>query len=141
MQWLRVLIGVAAIAVLAGCASAGGNVPKGPSDEELVTQALDGITAALQAGDIDKMVSFYADDFANDQGQDKAAMTQFLNSVKEQGFLEGITVDIANRAITVEGETASVTGVGLSGAFGVLNLGFKLAKREGQWLVTGQTQQ
>ncbi len=140
----RGVVAALALCVLVACASAGGDapaVPKGPTDEELVTGVLDGISSSLIAQDVTSMVAYYADDFVDGQGQNKEAVTQFLTSVKEQGFLEGIKVDNTNRAITIAGETAQVTGVGLSGAFGVLNLGFDLAKRDGKWLVVKQTQQ
>ena len=96
---------------------------------------------ALAAGDVDTMVSAYAEDFSNDQGQDKAAMTEFLVGAKEQGFLDGMTSDTSAMTVMVDGATASVEGVSVEGAFGVLDLGFKLEKRDGAWIITEQNQQ
>jgi hypothetical protein len=142
-QLYRALVALFVLAALVGCASggAGGGAAAGPSDEELVTALLDKVTASLEAGDIDAMMADYADDFVDTQGQDKAAMTAFLSGAKEQGFLEGMEIDSSGRTIVVEGDTAKVEGVSLSGAFGVLTLGFELAKRDGEWVITQQSQE
>ena len=42
--------------------------------------------------------------------------------------------------ISAEAEKAKVEGVEVEGAFGVLTLGFELAKREGKWLITYMSQ-
>lgn len=140
---LQLLACLFVLAALVGCASggAGGGAAAGPSDEELINSLLDSINAALTAGDIDSMMMHYSDDFVDNQGQDKAAMTAFLSGAKEQGFLEGIEIDNSARTIAIEGDSATVEGVGLSGAFGVLTLGFKLSKVDGDWIVTEQSQQ
>ena len=148
VRTLLVLLTLFSLLALVGCASGGGGggagakaAAKGPSDEELITGMIDKVTEALAAQDIDTMASFYADDFVDSQGQDKATMVGFLNGVKEQGFLEGVEIDHANRTMNIDGDTAKVEGIGLSGAFGVLTLGFDLEKRDGTWVVTGQTQE
>lgn len=125
---------------LVGCASAPA-APPPPTDEELVTTLVNNTLAALQAKDIDTMLSVYSDDFQSDQGQDKTATEQFLKAVNEQGFLDGIELDTSAMTVAVDGDAATVEGVGLTGAFGVLTLGFGLEKRDGSWLVTSQTQQ
>ena len=140
-RFMQILACLFVLAALVGCASGGAGGAAGPSDEELVNTLLESVTAALGAGDIDTMMSYYADDFVDNQGQDKAAMTAFLSGAKEQGFLEGMEIDNSGRTVTIEGDSATVDGVGLSGAFGVLNLGFKLAKRDGTWIVTEQSQE
>lgn len=68
-------------------------------------------------------------------------MTEFLTTAASQGFLDGMTANVEALAVTVTGATAKATGVAVEGAFGALNLGFDLAKRDGQWIITGQTQQ
>ncbi len=145
IKWTRALFLLVAVLTFVGCASSGGvsggDMPKGPTDEEQILTLLDSVTTALQSGDVETMASYYSDDFMTNQGQDKAATVQFLNGVKEQGFLDGIEIDNTGRNITIDGDTAEVDGVGLSGAFGVLNLGFKLEKRDGSWVVVYQSQE
>ena len=96
------------------------------------------VMAALTAKDVEKMVSYYADDFTSDNG-DKAATVAFLSGAKDQGFLDGIVVKTDAMTIAVEGETAKVGPVNLEGAFGALALNFGLAKRDGKWLVVSQS--
>jgi hypothetical protein len=100
------------------------------------------VMAALTAKDIDKMVSYYADDFTSDNG-DKAATVAFLQGAKDQGFLDGVVVKTDAMKIDVaEGaETATVGPVNLEGAFGALGLNFGLVKRDGKWLVKSQSTQ
>ncbi len=123
------------------CASTGGGGAAAIPPEQQIESLLDSITTALSGADIETMMSYYSDDFMSDQGQDKAATTTFLSTVAEQGFLEGVEIDNTSRTIAVDGDTATVEGVGLSGAFGVLTLGFKLENRDGNWVVTYQSQQ
>jgi hypothetical protein len=144
--WNRVsqaLLAAALILAMVGCASTAGGggggaaAPKPPTDEEMIQAMMIDVMAALTAKDVEKMVSYYADDFTSDNG-DKAATVAFLNGAKEQGFLDGIVVKTDAMQINVEGEKAKVGPVNLEGAFGALGLNFDLAKREGKWLVVGQ---
>ena len=136
-----VLVALALAVLLGGCASSGaGGGARGPSDEELIQQLVDTTLEALKAQDIDTMVAAYADDFDSNQGMDKAGMVEFLNGAKEQGFLEGVTVDTSGMTSTIEGTSANVGGISLEGAFGVLDLAFKLEKRDGSWVITYQEQ-
>jgi hypothetical protein len=118
-----------------GCAGGGG-----ASDEEQIKALVDQAMAALKAQDIDAMTAFYAEDFTSDQGGGKAEMKVFLNGAKEQGFLDDIQVDTTKTVITVDGEKATAKPIDLEGAFGALTVEFELAKRDGQWLVTYQSQ-
>lgn len=135
-----VLLALALVCV--GCASGGGGAaaPAGPSDEEMIQTLISGALDALAAKDIATMTASFADDLSTNQGQDKEALVQFLNQASEQGFLDGMTIDTSGMTTTIEGDSAEVAGVGLEGAFGALTLGFKLEKRDGQWLVTYQEQ-
>jgi hypothetical protein len=140
----RCLVAAGVVAALVtGCASTGGGAakaPAGPTDQELIQQMMIDVMAALTAKDVEKMVSYYADDFTSDNG-DKAATVAFLSGAKDQGFLDGIVVKTDAMVITVEGETAKVGPVNLEGAFGALGLNFGLAKRDGKWLVVSQSTQ
>ena len=62
-------------------------------------------------------------------------------AVQERGCPAGIEIARANQAVAVDGGSATVGGIGVSGAFGVLNFGFKREKRDGSWIVTYQSQE
>ena len=125
------------------CASGGGgsSAPQGPTPEEVITEMVNRAMTLLSSGDVATLMTLYSDDFASDQGMDKNGMTQFLTGAKDQGFLEGMTSNTEAMVVTVDGDTASVTGVSVEGAFGALTLGFGLAQRDGAWIITSQTQQ
>ncbi|HUP22587.1 MAG TPA: hypothetical protein VNB06_06565 [Thermoanaerobaculia bacterium] len=145
------LVGLAALLVLSvltlACSSGGAGAPSAPaappppSDEEVITALMVKNLDLIKAGDIATLMTSYTDDFSSDQGMNKAAMQQFLEGARDQGFLEGFAANTTNMVVEVTGDTAKVTGATVEGAFGVLNLGFGLAKRDGQWVVVSQTQQ
>lgn len=134
---LKMSVLALSMVVMAGCASTGGG---GASDEDVVNGIVTEMMAALAAQDIDKMVSFYSEDFESDQGGDRAATQEFLAGAKEQGFLDGVEVDSASSETTVEGDKASVGPIDLEGAFGALTLEFDLEKRDGSWIVVYMAQ-
>jgi hypothetical protein len=144
----QILVVTALIVAMVGCASTtgggggGAKAPKAPTDQEMIQQMMIEVMAALTAKDVDKMVSYYADDFTSDNG-DKAATVAFLNGAKDQGFLDGVVVKTDAMKIDVAegGETATVGPVNLEGAFGALGLNFGLVKRAGKWLVKSQSTQ
>ena len=51
-----------------------------------------------------------------------------------------MTANTEAMAVAVDGDTAEVTGISVEGAFGALDLTFGLAKEDGRWLITSQTQ-
>lgn len=142
---------LAAVLVLAAfafaCGTGGADAPAAPaappppSDQEVITALMVKNLDLIKAGDIATLMTSYSEDFSSDQGMNKAAMQQFLEGARDQGFLEGFTANTTNMVVEVTGDTAKVTGATVEGAFGVLNLGFGLAKRDGQWIVVSQTQQ
>ena len=95
---------------------------------------------ALAAKDIDSMMSVFADDFSF-AGGDKAAIATNLQASAEQGFLDGIDIDLGGVVINVDGTKASAGPVVLERAFGTMSLSFDLEKRDGVWLVTSQKQE
>ena len=138
--WIALIV-LALFSISCASGGAAGDVPAGPTDEEVIAQMVDRAMSLLSSGDVETLMTMYADDFASDQGMDKNGMTQFLTGAKDQGFLEGMTTNSDAMAIAVDGDTASVTGVAIEGAFGALTLGFGLERRDGVWIITSQTQQ
>jgi hypothetical protein len=125
-----------ALITLAGCAGGA----KGPSDEELVTGIIMDANAALLAQDIEKSTMMYSDDFTSEQGG-KAEYIEFLNTAKDGGFLDDMEMKTDEMVVTVDGDTATAGPVVAIGTFGELVFHFEFEKRDGQWMVTKQTQQ
>lgn len=128
-------------AVFTGCASTGaGSAPAGPPPEEVIGNLITSTLASLAEGDVDTVMTGYAEDFTWDNG-DKAGMQAFLQQAVDAGFMDGMTADTENMVVAVDGDSASVSGVTIEGAFGLFDLTFDLENRDGQWMVIKQTQQ
>ena len=136
-QWKQFAVVALAVVAMAGCASDGGY---GMSDEDVIRGIVQDAMDSLAAGDIDAMMVAYADDFESDQGGGIAETKEFLVGAKEQGFLDDIKYNLESLEITVDGDTAKAGPAELEGVFGALTLEFELTKRDGQWLVTYQSQ-
>lgn len=118
-----------------GCASLG----KGPSDEDLIAGILADWKAAVEAQDIDKMMAVYSEDFEGEGGAGKPEAREFLESAKEQGYLDDaeVILEDAETVIEADTDTATVAPIGLEGAFGSVDLELYLTKEaDGVWRVT-----
>ena len=141
-KWLSWSLALIALVALTGCASTGGgsSAPPPPTDEEVIGGLVSSAMEALKAKDIATMVANYSDDFSSDNGG-KEDTIAFLEGASDQGFLDGIMVDQSAMTVTVDGDSATAGPIALEGAFGALTLSFDLAKRDGQWWVTSQSQE
>ena len=131
-------LGVCALGAMALAGCAGGE--SGPSDMELITSLITDGTMALAAQDIEKATMHYTDDFEWDQGG-KEEYVDFLTTAKDGGFLEDMEINMADMAVVVDGESGTAGPVVVVGAFGELTLNFMVEKREGMWVITGQSQE
>ena len=141
-KWMQCALALMVVLLLASCASTGGAAPAAPpppSDEEVITELVNAAMEALKAKDIDTMVANYADDFSSVNGG-KEDTIAFLQGASEQGFLDGLMIDQSAMTVAVDGDSATAGPIALEGAFGALSLSFDLAKRDGKWWVTSQTQ-
>ncbi|MCH7959854.1 MAG: nuclear transport factor 2 family protein [Candidatus Hydrogenedentes bacterium] len=136
-QWKQFAVVALCVVAMVGCATGGGY---GMSDEDTIRGIVQDAMDSLAAGDIDAMMVAYADDFESDQGGGIAETKEFLVGAKEQGFLDDIKYSLESLEITVDGDTAKAGPAELEGVFGALTLEFELTKRDGQWLVTYQSQ-
>jgi len=118
------------VALVCGCAIMG----KGPSDEELIMQALTGYNAAMVAQDLDKMMAAYSEDFEGENGESKDDVRDFFSGVIDQGYLEDLEVDMKDCEIKIEGGKAAVGPVGYSGSFGSVSFEYTMKKdSDGVW--------
>lgn len=118
----------------------GGGDPAFTGDAADVYSVVDTALKHVQALDPDSMLKAFADDFSSDQGGGRSEYREFLTGAIEQGFLDDMKIDMSETKIELENNEASVEGITLSGAFGELNMDFKLVKRDGKWLVTYSAQ-
>lgn len=119
--------------ILCGCATA----PKGPTDEEMIGQVRNECVAAARAKDVDKLLTYYAENFAHERFGNKAGLKDFLQGAKDAGFLDGLEIDLANAKTTILKNTATFGPVMLKGSFGSTTVGFSAVKEKGVWKITG----
>ena len=117
--------------VFGGCATA----PEGPSDEELIAQVAEGMAANLAAIDLDKLMTFYSEDFENWEWGDKAGLKAFIKEAIEDGYLEDIEVDMEKAKTTIEGDKATVYPIEITASFGGATAEIELKKEGCAWLI------
>jgi hypothetical protein len=96
---------------------------------------------AVQKQDIDAMMAGFAEDFKSDQGGGKPEYKEFLVGAKDQGFLEGMSINLENLKVEVKDKKASVQNIEVEGSFGVLTMNYDLENRDGKWLIIYLSQQ
>ena len=127
-----VVVGCAVLMLVTGCATSGG---KGPTDEELIDALTEECMAALEAQDVDKLMTFFSEDFTSYEFADKDAGRAFIEDAKMSGFLDGIEVDLSQKEQIIEGNKASGGPVILNGSFGSISISLDGVKEEGGWKV------
>jgi len=136
MKGTTIAISIAALvaaAVLGGCATSG----KGMTDEELVAKLTEESIAAILAQDLDKLLTYYSDDFSHYEFGDKAGLKEFLEGAKDMGYLDDIEVSMEQATTTIEGDTATIYPVIIEGTFGSTEIEFTSKKEGDTWKVIG----
>jgi len=129
------MIRVMVLGVILACGCA--TTTKGPSDQELIEANTAGCIKAAEAGDIEKLLTYYSDDFSHYEFGDKDGFKTFLLDAKDMGYIDGIEIDNSNAQTTIEGDKATVSSVSVSGGFGSTNIDFELVKEDGDWKISG----
>lgn len=129
---LLVIAALMMVAMLGGCATC-----KGPSPEEQVQQTLAGWSAAAEAKDVDKLMTFVAENFKSNEWPDKETYRTFVKDSVEMGYLDDLDVTTDKAKITFEGEDkAIVYPVDLTASFGSASLEVVFMEEDGKWLVS-----
>jgi len=127
-----VLAATMVVALVCGCATMG----KGPSDEELIMETLNGYTAGLVSQDIDKLMAAYSEDFEGENGATKEDLRELLSGAIDQGYLEDVEADLEECEIKIEGGKAAVGPVGYSAAMGSITVEYTMKKDpDGVWRI------
>jgi len=133
IQWVSVCM-MLALLVTMGCATG----PKGPTDLEVVQAKTQECVAVANAKEknLDKLMSYIAEDFECPQIGDKASFKSFLENAKSAGMLDSVEIDVSKAKTTVTGETAEVAPVAIRGTFGEGEAIFSASKVKGVWLIS-----
>jgi hypothetical protein len=118
---------VAVALLVAGCVGAG----KGPSDEELIRMTADNVKAALEAKNLDLLLSTFAEDFEHPEVGGKEEARGMLQMGLDSGYADDGEVSLENMEIKINDDgTATVYPVDLSGPPGSISVELVLGKRE-----------
>ncbi len=126
---------VLVVALVAGLFVGCQTMARGPSDEDQIMALIRKFTDAGNKGDLNTLMTAFADNFAMDTGEDKQA----VRAVLEEGLAAGVEFDATDAKVTVgpDGKTAKVEGVTVDYTPYVT----ELKKINGQWLITGAGEQ
>lgn len=122
-------------ALLAGCA--GTQSAKGPSDRELIAQLQQSCLDAVANNDVAGLLALFSDDFENSYLGNKTSFESFLNMAKDQGYFDGIVIDMDGAELEIDGASATMYPVAVEGSFGQVTIEFVSEKRDGKWIITG----
>jgi len=122
-----VLTAALVVGILAGCQT----MARGPSDEEQIQAVVTTFVTAGNKGDLETMMSVFADDFVRDDGVDK----EDLRFMFDDAIASGIEFGASNLKIKVadDGKSAEAEGVEID----YTPYYATLEKRGGKWVITG----
>lgn len=136
MKRTTIAISIAALvaaALLGGCATGG----KGMTDAEVLAKLTEESIAAVVAQDIDKLLTYYSDDFSHYEFGDKAGLKDFLEGAKDMGYLDDLEVSTEQAETKIEGDTATIYPVIIQGPFGATEIEFTSKKEGDTWKIIG----
>jgi len=107
---LAILLALSMAVVMAvGCATTGGS-----KDQKSIDKTLADWKAAIEKQNVDGMMAAYSEEFKSERGGGKAEMKGFLTNAKEQGYLDGVKVDMAKAQTKIEKGAGTVGPIELS---------------------------
>lgn len=109
--------------------------PPALTDAELIDVLTEESMAAVKAQDIDKLMTYFSEDFSNYQLGDKEGTREFIENAKQSGYLDDLEIDLTEKVTTITGDEATGGPVILRGSFGSISLTLDGVKEEGGWKV------
>jgi hypothetical protein len=128
-------LGLVAAIIGLGC----GWVGIGPSDEELVDRTIVEWSEAIAAGDIERLMATYSEDFSCFDAPDREAMRVMVSQLKNRRSLEGVEVFIDKAEKTPANGVIRVFPVEMFGPkIYPPTYRLTLKKERGKWLIVDQ---
>ncbi len=103
-------------------------------------QALDvakGWGAALAEQDLDKIMSFFAEDFEHYEYGDKLGIRDFIGQAIDMGYLEDLEVYTDDAEAEVDDDEVIVYPIEIMGAFGSVTFELIFAEKDGEMMIVG----
>jgi len=118
---------------LGGCASMG----KGPKDKDLITKTVADWKTALEASNLDAIMTAYSEEFKGERGG-KTELKTFMKGVIDAGYLKDAKVDLSRANIEIKKDTATYTPIFLTGSRGSVTIQLSLQKEKDKvWRIVG----
>jgi ketosteroid isomerase-like protein len=105
------------------------------SDEQLIDKTMVEWEAAFEAGDLNRLIALFSEDYVSSSGSSKLAMRERMAGAIQRGALEDAKVGISGAELTIIGNTASYGPVKITTDKGTLALEYTLRKENGKWLI------
>jgi ketosteroid isomerase-like protein len=115
----------ALVMALGACAS----TAKAPKDKDLIAKTVGDWKTAVEASNLDAMLTAYSEDFKGERGG-KPELKTFLKDVIDKGYLKGAKVDLTKAALDIKKDTATYTPIYLSGSEGSVTIQLTLKKEK-----------
>lgn len=137
---VQCVVGVLSAVFAFGCATTGGGTAAKPVDDKAaVAKVINDWAAALASKNIESILTFYSDKFSDAEGRDKTAVKEFIQGAIDNGYLDGVKVDLAAAQITVAGDQATASGVRLFGDMGEITITLGLAREAQGWRIVSSS--
>ena len=98
------------LSLTSGCAMLGLGGSNAKAD---IMEVMAQYETAFEALEVDAIMALIADDYSGPNGDDKAAVEEFYNMLRDNSWFMGMSVE--NVAVTVDGNTATVLGTVVAG--------------------------
>ena len=110
----------------------------GPSDHELISNAMVGWKSAFEKQDVDKMMAEYSENYEGDSGEGKEQIREFYEDKKRDGSFENARMDTNEAKIVIDADRATVGPILYTGNWGEIRFTRMLKKEEDNvWRVIG----
>lgn len=105
--------------------------------KEAGSAIVNGFFAAASSEDMEKMMSFFSEDFDHYEYGDKQGVKDFLTQAIDMGYMDGITSSTADSEFEVNGEEMTIYPVDVTGSFGSITFEYVLKKEGDAWKIIG----
>ena len=102
-----------------------------------INKVLVKLQAAYVKQDIETIMSFYSENYEGGNGEGKEQLAQFLNGMKDQGYLADTELVLDDVKIKVKGNTATVAPMKYTGSWGEVEYKTTFKKEGSNWKVIG----
>lgn len=118
----------------------GGGDQKAAVDTDPLAIAKAKLSSFIEAagkGDVEGMLANISDSFEHYQLGDKESLGDFLDSAVDMGYLDDLEVKLDEAKLEMDGDTAIIYPVEVSGAFGTGVFEFQAKQENGEWKIVG----